>query len=151
MIKSHWCLIVVIVLALVLLFIGLPQRNSLPGVPICENGEIVREVDRNDDGNVDVWIFADQDTVIVRMVRDTNFDGRPDTWDYFKNGKPSLAQEDQDHDGTIDFILIQVHDEEEKKARGIIFLLEGNIFVEDGDTGWVEEGDIGWPEPSTTI
>ncbi len=151
MVKKYWCLIVVIVLGLVLLFIRLPHRNSLPGVPVSEPGEILRERDTNDDGNVDVWMFYDQNNVPVLMVRDTDFDGRPDSWDHFKNGKPFLAQEDQDYDGTIDFILIQILDEEEKKARGIIFLLEGNIFVEDGDTGWIEEGDMGWPEPSTTI
>ena len=49
------------------------------------------------------------------------------------------------------FILIQVLDEEKQEARGIVFILDGYLFVEDGDTGWVEEGDIGWPEPSTTI
>ena len=76
MVKKYWCLIVVTVLGLVLLFIVLPQRNSLPGVPVCEPGKIVREVDSNDDGNVDVWMIYDQNNVPALMVRDTDFDGR---------------------------------------------------------------------------
>ena len=97
MVKKHWCLIVVVLLGLVLIFTRFPQRNSLPGIPVCENGEIVIEADRNDDGNVDVWIFANQDSVPDRMVLDTDFDGAPDSWDHSKNGNVFLSQEDKDH------------------------------------------------------
>ena len=138
MVKKHWCLIVVILLVLVLIFTRFPQRNSLPGIPVCENGEIVIEADRNDDGNVDVWIFANQDSVPDRMVLDTDFDGAPDSWDHSKNGNVFLSQEDKDHDGIIDFIVLTLYDEGEKKMRIIVLLLEGNIFVEEVDSGWCE-------------
>lgn len=141
MVKKYWCLILVIVLGLVLLSKVLPHRNSLPNVPVREPGEIVNELDTNDDGNIDVWFFTDQDTVPVRMIRDTDFDGKPDSWDHFKNGQTFLAQEDRDHDGRIDFIILDIYDMEENNIRQVLLLLEeGNLFVAAEDTGWLKCG-----------
>lgn len=139
MVRKYWYLIVAAVVGFVLLFTGLPHRSCLPGIPVCGPGEIMVELDTNADGNTDFWAFLDQDTVPVGSVGDTDFDGTPDSWDVFKNGRAFLAQQDTDNDGIIDFILIVVYDEEERNMRDILFLLEKeNLFVEAADTGWLE-------------
>ena len=56
--------------------------------------------------------------------------------------RPFLGQDDQDYDGTIDYLLIQVHDEAKNISRGLIFILEGNLFIEDFDSGWADEEEF---------
>ena len=145
MVRKYWYLIVAVVVGLVLLFTGLPQRNPLPGVPVCGPGEIMVELDTNDDGNTDFWAFLDQDSVPVGSVGDTNFDGKPDSWSHFKNGRAFLEQEDTNNDGTIDLIIVNLFNEDESKIRSILLLRVlvqdmGDIFFEAEDTGWVECG-----------
>lgn len=55
-------------------------------------------VDRNGDGIPDLW----QDVVRQIIVRDNDYNGIPDTWDYFKNGRLFRSGYDTDGDGMPD-------------------------------------------------
>lgn len=139
LVRKYWYLIVAAVVGLVLLFTGLPQHSSLPGIPVCKPGEVMIELDTNDDGNTDFRAFLDQDSVPVGTVGDTNFDGNPDNCDNFKNGRVFHAQQDTDNNGIIDYILFYIYDEEERNMREVLFLLEEeNLFTITADTGWLE-------------
>ena len=106
-----------------------------------ENGKIVREeLDRNGDGKIDEWriyevvnLFADsfdpyaslyvtsaeesqQDTTpkLMRVEQDNNFDGRVDSWQYYREGKIAHIGVDTDYDGKPD---TWYRSEEEQKER----------------------------------
>ncbi|MCD4707608.1 MAG: hypothetical protein K8S62_07695 [Candidatus Sabulitectum sp.] len=150
MLKKYWYLIVAAVVGLVLLFTGLPERSNLPGIPVCEPGEIMVELDTNDDGNTDFWAFLNQDSVPVGSIGDTNFDGRPDSWSHFRNGRAFLDQEDTDNDGMIDLIILSLYNRDESKIRSILLRLEEeNLFVAAEDTEWLECGTIFSHQPDS--
>ena len=56
------------------------------------------EMDRNGDGKPDLW----EDLVRKIIIRDADFNGVPDTWDYFKNGRLFRSGYDTDGDGMPD-------------------------------------------------
>jgi len=141
MMKKHWILIVVIILGIIFFSRGLPFHNRRFPLPKNKPGEIAKAKDLNDDGNMDMWTFVDQNcvnSVPVRWVRDSDFDGSPDQWGHLKNGKVFFEQEDRNRDGKIDALFFNIRDEEKNKTRRLMFVLDGDLFVEKEDTGWRE-------------
>ena len=56
------------------------------------------EMDRNGDGKPDLW----EDITRKIIIRDSDFNGVPDTWDYFKNERLFRSGYDTDGDGMPD-------------------------------------------------
>lgn len=102
----------------------------------------VKKVDSNKDGKTDKWFYIDDKGNSTKWVRDNNFDGKEDAWDFFKYGEEGrvvLHEEDTNGDGKVDRIIVTVSDSENKKARGIVLDLKdsvSNLFVQKGDSGW---------------
>lgn len=73
-----------------------------------EKGEGIREVaDRNYDGKPDVWI-AFVDGRMSEEQLDTNLDGKPDVWKYYVEGNLQRIKRDRDFDGNPDIWEIYV-------------------------------------------
>ena len=70
-----------------------------------EQGEVSKpkliEVDTNKDGKPDRWEYF-KDGVQDRIESDKNFDGKPDMTVYFEGGKLSRVEIDTDYDGKVD-------------------------------------------------
>jgi hypothetical protein len=62
----------------------------------------VRTQDRNHDGRPDVWRYFDARGRLVEVVTDTNFDGRPDQEDDYRNNALILRETDRNFDDQID-------------------------------------------------
>lgn len=94
-----------------------------------ENGKIVREeLDHNNDGRIDEWriyevvnpfvdtsdpyaslyvtssgeVSENTQPKLIRIEQDTNFDGRVDTWQYYREGEIAHIGVDSDGDGRPD-------------------------------------------------
>ena len=107
-----------------------------PTLGCCEQEQTF---DKNKDGKIDMWLYRDEKGIPIKWVRDANFDGKDDSWSFFKNGEAFLDEEDLNGDGKVDRIIINIFDSEEKKSRGISIFLkdpEKNVFIENEDTGW---------------
>ena len=110
-------------------------------IPPHINGNKLTEVDRNQDGEIDSWIYCKEEKIPSILITDQNYDGDPDSWDFFKNGKAFLGEEDSDGNGKIDKFFLHVFSEDKNKVREFFFELidkKRNIFVEKEDTGWVD-------------
>ena len=59
------------------------------------------ELDTNKDGKPDRWEFY-REGVQERIETDKNFDGKPDMWVYFMDGRLSRIEIDTDYDGKVD-------------------------------------------------
>lgn len=108
-------------------------------IPVFCYGEQIQTVDKNKDGKIDNWLYRDDKGVPIKWVRDTNFNGKEDSWSFFKDGKAFLDEDDLNGDGKVDRIIITVFDSERKKVRNISIIQkdqEKNIFIENEDTGW---------------
>ncbi len=100
----------------------------------------MQDIDKNKDGKTDNWIVRDDKNIPIKWIKDTNFDGKEDSWSFFKNGKVFLEEIDSDEDGRVDEIYLIIFDSETKKLRTISLILEDmekSIFIEKEDTGWV--------------
>lgn len=47
----------------------------------------VLRIDTNSDGKVDKWVYHDTNSLSTRIELDTDYDGDPDTREYYKNGE----------------------------------------------------------------
>lgn len=113
-------------------------------VPENVDGLILTTLDMNNDGNIDTWIYRDENEIIQKAIMDKTRNGHPDSWELFKNGRAYFSQEDHDGDGRVDVLFSHVFDEEYHKYRGFSFTLQNkkrNIFSEQEDTGWIELHD----------
>jgi hypothetical protein len=61
-------------------------------------GEEVRRFDHNNDGKPDQWEYY-RDGVLLRVEVDRNHDGRVDEWTFYENGKLVRTEFDADGDG----------------------------------------------------
>ncbi len=67
-------------------------------------GTYVRAADRNHDGQPDLWCYYDAQHRPVRIELDTNFDGRPDEIEYFRDGHLVERDLDRNFDQQIDLV-----------------------------------------------
>ena len=107
-----------------------------PTLGYCEQEQTF---DKNKDGKIDVWLYRDEKGVPIKSVRDTNFDGKEDSWSFFKNGEAFLDEDDYNGDGKVDRIIVTIFDSEHKKSRGLSIFLkdpEKNVIIVNEDTGW---------------
>jgi hypothetical protein len=61
----------------------------------------VRRFDHNQDGKPDQWEYY-RNGVLLRGEVDRNHDGRVDEWTFYENGKKVRAEFDTDGDGKVD-------------------------------------------------
>lgn len=137
---------IVIVVVVALLLVGtitllstICEKQSLPQSSQKNDSGSVTVKDVNNDGKMDNWLYADKENTPLRWIRDSDFDGVPDQWSYFKDGKAFIDQHDLDQNGKVDAIYLNIWTEDRKMTRGFSFRLEDvehNIFVEHEDTGW---------------
>ena len=114
-------------------------------VPKDEPNLRLETKDSRKDGKIDNWLYRDENRVPVKWIRDSNRDGRPDAWSFFKNGKAFLDEDDTDHDGRVDVIYLHLRDSQGIKQRLLIFVLKqkrNDVFELHEDTGWLPEGDL---------
>ena len=71
-----------------------------------DGGKLIRtESDSNFDGKVDTWTFY-EDMHTYRQEVDNNLDGKPDRWVYIKLGSRIKEEDDFDFDGKKDGIIL---------------------------------------------
>jgi hypothetical protein len=79
----------------------------------------VRTADRNGDGRLDIWHIYDSHGRPLRVVIDSNFDGRADVHEYFERGAFVRREADRDFNDRID--LVQEFDPTTREhARSLI-------------------------------
>jgi hypothetical protein len=74
-----------------------PPSSGIAGVP---NG--ILEIDRNEDGIVDYKVFNDARGRVAREELDFNFDGKMDTFYFYRDGQLEREEIDSDFDGGVD-------------------------------------------------
>ena len=57
--------------------------------------------DSNNDGDIDMWAYYDEDGNLVKIEIDSNFDGKLDEWRYFEKGDLLRVESDINHNGKI--------------------------------------------------
>lgn len=101
-------------------------KPDLVRVPDAAGREACRVIDLNLDGAVDVFIYYDatgrerrresdfdrdgradeivnmRDGIVFMKERETNYDDKLDTWDYYEGGRLARRERDSDGDGLID-------------------------------------------------
>jgi hypothetical protein len=88
-----------LVLALWVVVCGLVLTVSL-----WSPSEVVRTEDQNHDGRPDIWRFYDRQGRLHRVEVDTNFDGRADRRDFYRDGILTRTETDRNFDNQIDLI-----------------------------------------------
>ena len=95
--------------ALAALLLGLPaaaRADSLlpakPSVDMRGAPNSVVELDRDGDGKIDYRVVYDQAGVVSREEMDYNFDGKMDTFYYYKGGVLQRIEVDSKNTGKID-------------------------------------------------
>jgi len=114
------------------------SNNKIVRTDITNNGKVVN-TDSNSDGVIDGWLYRDKEEVPLKWIRDSNHDGHPDHWSFFKNGRAFLDEVDTDHDGKVDMIYSTIWDSQGIKQRSFSFVVqdkETNVFVLHEDTDW---------------
>jgi antitoxin component YwqK of YwqJK toxin-antitoxin module len=72
-------------------------------VSLMENDRMVkRMIDKNQNGTPDVVIHFNAKEQKERLISDTDFDGRPDTWQYYTQNTLSRVEKDENKDGRVD-------------------------------------------------
>lgn len=107
--------------------------------PKEEHNLKLETIESKEEGKIDNGIFRNKDGVAMKWIRDSNHDGRPDKWSFFKDGRSFLNEEDTNNDGKVDVIYLNINDSQGIKQRAFSFVLkdiEENIFVVHEDTGW---------------
>ena len=134
------CSIAILAVILCVVIGCAPQKNTY--VPIQpRDDEVLKTIDKNKDGKIDIWVYGTKSGIPRSWIRDKNYDGIPDNWSFFKDGKAFIDEVDFDGDGKVDTIYINIWNENKTKTRGLSFRLrdkDRNVFVEQEDTGWVE-------------
>ncbi len=150
--KRHYIIIVVI---FTIGFVFLLNRSVIfrSGnlIPKEEPDLRLETKDSKKDGKIDNGFYRDKNGVPVKWISDSNHDGRPDKWSFFKNGRAFLDEEDTDHDGKVDVIYLSIYDSQGIKQRVFSFALkdkEKNIFAIQEDTGWKTDDNIQGNEKS---
>jgi hypothetical protein len=117
------------------------NRNVADETLSAKPGEELVTKDLNNDGHINNWIVKSTNGTPLRWIRDTNHDGKPDQWSFFKDGKAFLDEVDSDHDGKVDEIYLHVRSEDGRRIREFSFRVsdrQRNVFSEQEDTGWYD-------------
>jgi hypothetical protein len=64
----------------------------------------LRTADGNRDGRPDVWQYYDESGALIRIVSDTNFDGRSDVEESYANGHLVRRETDRNFDDRVDLV-----------------------------------------------
>ncbi len=75
--------------ALTMVTADLDRNGRIDTVTFIEDGRVLRsERDRDEDGRLDFWEFnlPDGKGGLEHTAEDSNGDGRPDKWDYYRDG-----------------------------------------------------------------
>jgi len=71
---------------------------------IYNNGKLVEQrLSPGFDGKLTVWNFYGEKGELIKKARDTSKDGRPDTWEYYADGKLVRIGYDKDGDGRPEY------------------------------------------------
>ena len=77
--------------------------NFFETVSMMENNQIVKSlIDKNCDGTPDVQIFFNENQQRDHLISDTDFNGQPDTWQYYTNDVLIRVEKDEKGDGNVD-------------------------------------------------
>ena len=142
--RQRYYLIPVIVLFIILILqFGWPSLSgSQTASPEKDSNQKLETKDRNKDGKLDMWLYRDNKGTPLKWIYDYDYDGRPDNWSFFKNGKSYLDEKDTDGDGKVDEIYLSIWDSQGIKQRYLYLVLkdkEKYIFEVQEDTGWLSE------------
>src|SRR5262245_61221592 len=79
---------------------------AVNGVVLCHTRRpaLVTD-DRNRDGRADVWRWYDADGRLVRLEIDTNFDGRPDRREEYRDNRLLRREIDRNFDDRLDDVF----------------------------------------------
>ena len=92
--------------------VDLDFDGNFDGERVYENGRLVEErLSPGFDGKTGVWRYFGEDGDLVKKARDTNSNGRPDTWEYFADGRIVRYGYDRDGDGQPEYFEDAVHGE----------------------------------------
>ncbi|MCF8093247.1 MAG: hypothetical protein K9K40_12415, partial [Desulfotignum sp.] len=74
---------------------------------LMENNRIVKNlIDKNRDSTPDVQVFFNNNLQKERLISDTDFDGQPDTWQYYTDDTLSRVEKDENTDGKVDLKVV---------------------------------------------
>jgi hypothetical protein len=121
----------------------LPAGGS-PSAPPFKNVEVK---DINGDGIPDLWIYFNplKPGEIVRQEESTHWDGKVDSWSYFKEGKLVRREADTKGRGAADTVYYYDNDQmvrEERDERGIGYATL-RVFYQSGRRAKLEEDSSG--------
>jgi antitoxin component YwqK of YwqJK toxin-antitoxin module len=72
-------------------------------VSLMENDRIVKNlIDKNRDGTPDVEVFFNENQHRDRLISDNDFNGTPDTWQYYTDDVLIRVETDENGDGNVD-------------------------------------------------
>ncbi|MEH0021155.1 MAG: hypothetical protein V6Z89_15990 [Desulfobacter sp.] len=72
---------------------------------LLEQGRIIRtRQDKNQDGRMDMDTFFNEKQEKERLESDTEYDGKPDLWQFYKNNTLETLHRDENRDGRVDVI-----------------------------------------------
>jgi antitoxin component YwqK of YwqJK toxin-antitoxin module len=72
-------------------------------VSLMENDRIIKNlIDKNRDGTPDVAVFFNENQQRDRLISDTDFNGQPDTWQYYTDDALIRVETDENGDGNVD-------------------------------------------------
>ncbi|MDT8377345.1 MAG: hypothetical protein RQ739_00540 [Desulfotignum sp.] len=96
-------------------------------VSLMENDRIDKNlIDKNHDGTPDVEVFFNDKQQRERLISDTDFNGKPDTWQYYTDDILTRVEKDENKDGNVD--LVETYDENghlktlEERKQGRVWL-----------------------------
>jgi hypothetical protein len=93
--------------------VDLDFDGTFDGERKYEEGQMVEErLSPGFDGNTGVWRYFGENGDLARKARDTSGNGRPDTWEYFTEGRIVRYGYDRDGDGQPEYFEDAVHEEE---------------------------------------
>lgn len=94
-------------------------KNESPSNSLSQPFKNVEVRDINNDGTADLWIYYNpiNRSEIVRQEEATHWDGRVDTWSYFKDGNLVRREVDTKRRGTADTVYFYENDKIVREER----------------------------------
>jgi antitoxin component YwqK of YwqJK toxin-antitoxin module len=94
-------------------------KNENPSNSLSQPFKNVEVRDINNDGTADLWIYYNpiNRSEIVRQEEATHWDGRVDTWSYFKDGNLVRREVDTKRRGTADTVYFYENDKIVREER----------------------------------
>ncbi len=91
-------------------------------VSLMENDRIVKNlIDKNRDGTPDVEVVFNENQQRDRLISDTDFNGQPDTWQYYIDDALIRVEKDENGDNNVDLKVYYKNGQKTHLARDTSF------------------------------